>query len=165
MGDSLPPNVAFDLINSHARLRDLTVEIVLCAPTLAASKGVLVLSKGEKVVQGRVRLISDEAGGRLVAHVPRRRLGNGIWSLTMRSRAGDELLQARLLVQSERPLVLLWGAETHKSSVPIRRLNTPKRRAVRTANRALDEVLALLPPDRAGQVRAQALGAARRLLR
>lgn len=166
MGNSLPPPAPVDLVGSRARLSGANVEILLAAPSLVGSKGVLVLDKGAKTVQGRVRPARGPGGRCLVARVPRRRLGNGIWSLTVRSEGGgDEVVGARLLVQDARPLVLLWGSETPESNLPVRRAMTAKRRAVHTAAHVLDGVLAKLPPDRACRIRGQAESAARRLLK
>jgi hypothetical protein len=166
VGDSLPPAGPIDLIGSYARMSDLHVEIVLERPSLTGSKSVLVLTKDERSVQARVRVVQHAEGRRFVVRVPRRRLRAGIWSLTMRSeRGGDEVVGARLLVQDERPLVLLWGPETYGSIVPAQRANTPKARAVNTAAHALDIVLAKLPAGRAHQIRDQVRAVARRILK
>jgi hypothetical protein len=167
MGDSLPPPAGFDLVDSLARLRGSDVEIVLREPKaeLVESARTIVLKQRGRRASGTVELIRDGAGTRLVCRVARSDLTDGIWSLTLRGES-DEPMDARLLVQGRRPLVLLWGAKTKPSLVPSRRgARTGKQRLAAGAGRALDAALRPLPPERAARVRRQARHLARRVLK
>ena len=168
MGDSLPPPASFDLVGSFARRRGSDVEIVLARPEVTAGDPASVtLRKGRAAVEGPARLDDDAAyGTKLVVRVPRTELSDGSWSLTLRSGNGrGEPLAARLLVQGERPLVLLWGAKGTDSLVPSARKHSSKRRAAASAGRVLDRALNVLPEDKAVQLRARARSTARKVLR
>ncbi len=167
MGDSLPPPAGFDLVDSLARLRGADVEIVLREPKaeLVESARTIVARKRPTEVTGTVELVRDDAGTRLICKVARDQLTDGIWSLTLRG-ASDEPVDARLLVQGRRPVVLLWGAKTKHSLVPSRRGPAGgKQRLAASAGHALDAVLRPLPPARAGQVRERVRVVARRVLK
>lgn len=169
MGNSAPPPAAFDLVGSYARRRGSDVELVLTEPKieLVDSPAVVELRKGDAVVEATGELV--EAGGfrRLTVRAPRARFTDGLWTLALR-RTDDEphRLEARLLVQGARPLVLLWGAKTPASFQPKPRpVPTPRRRAAAVGGRVLDRALTVLPADTAETVRGKVRSSARKLLR
>ncbi len=167
MGDSLPPPAEFDLVGSYARRRGSDVEIVLADPKTEVRGAVVVrLSRGKRTVEASGSLADDPGGRRLVVHAPRSALGDGNWTLTLLAADGSpEPLAARLLVQGQRPLVLLWGAKDKPTVEPAdRAVPSAKRRAAKTAGRALDQVLRVLPDEQATKVRASARHAARKVL-
>lgn len=167
MGNSLPPPAAIDLVGSYARRHGDDVKIVLWDPQFSTRTSVLVLEKGRGSVRGRVELIDEASGRCLVGHVPRGSVTDGIWSIALRPDSGDdEPVDARLLVQGDRPLVLLWGAKTKPSAVPPARpaAAARKRRAAAKAGRAVDVALRVLPPDRATKVRSTMRKTARKVL-
>ncbi|MGH3630708.1 MAG: hypothetical protein ACRDRL_25110 [Sciscionella sp.] len=170
MGDSAPPPAGFDLVGSYARRRADNVEIVLSEPRDDVAGWpddglVLRMHKGRNVVDAAARQVDDGSVRRVVALASRQRLTNGTWSVQLS--CGDlpaRSVAARVLVQGQRPIALLWGASQSQSVIPTRR-STPKRRAVSAAGAALDRALAVLPPERAVRIREQARRAARRVLR
>ena len=169
MGDSLPPPAEFDLVGSFARRRGTDVEIVLADPKIeiGAAAAVVTLARGRQSVEATGTLAVGPRGRRLVVRAPRAALTDGNWSLTLRTGADSlEPLAARLLVQGDRPLVLLWGAKDKPSLAPANRgAGLPaKRRAAATAGRALDRVLTVLPDEQARKIRASARKTARRVL-
>lgn len=165
MGTSLPPPAAVDLVSSYARRRGTDVEIVLADPKgeLAADGCPIVLVKQRRSVPATTQLVSDGDGGKLVVRVPRERLGNGTWSLRLGTGRSAGAVDARLLVQGDRPLVLLWGATARESLTPIKHL-TAKRRAAARAGRLLDTTLSVLPDEQARKIRQQARRLGRRVL-
>lgn len=168
MGNSLPPPAGFDLVGSFARRRGPDVEIVLSKPTNKISESATVtLRKGQTSVTAAAQFAQGAAGPALTVRTPRAELTNGQWSLTLHTGPDtNEKLEARLLVQGERPIVLLWGARGFNSIKPEpRRSNDPKRRAAAKAGVVLDRALRLLPEAQAKKVRAQARSTARRVLR
>ncbi len=167
MGDSLPPPASIDLVGSYARTTGGTAEIILWDPKLQTTSGTIVLRRKRRAVTGPIELVEDAEGTRLVGRIPRRELGNGIWGITVRAADGtDEPVAARLLVQAERPLVLLWGAKATPTRLPAGKARTTPRSAlVETGGRVLDGALGVLPADRAVQVRAGIRRAARKVLR
>jgi hypothetical protein len=167
VGDSLPPPAEFDLVGSYARRRGSDVEIVLADPKTAVSGSIVVrLARGKRKVDAKGSLDTDPRGRRLVARAPRSAFADGNWSLTLLTDDGSpEPLAARLLVQGDRPLVLLWGAKDKPTVEPDNRaVPSAKRRAAAAGGRALDRVLSVLPDDRAKQVRERARSAARKVL-
>lgn len=121
MGSSLPPPVPFDLVASYARLRDGTAEVVLADPQLPAldPDTFAVLRTDHARVRAHVAVVGGESGRRLVIGCPRRRLTDGTWAIVVRTGTQRHRLGARLLVQDQRPLVLLWGAKGAPSRPPI----------------------------------------------
>jgi hypothetical protein len=172
VGSSLPPTASIDLVGSFARVHDTDIEIVLAEPELLHGEdGVtLWLSKGHRRVATRTRVVRQDHGTRqVVARAPRTDLTKGLWSLTLETAGADPAKQvdARLLVQGERPIVLLWGATGQKSMLPVRHARRPPSRrvsAVAAGRVALDRVLRLLPPERAASVRTRARSVARRVM-
>lgn len=166
MGDSLPPPAAIDLVGSFARLKGDQVEIVLREPSLTAPSGELTLRNGKVAVTAAAEPVLDEQGARLVGVVPRDQLTDGTWTLTLVSaEAGPESLGVRLLVQGDRPLVLLWGAARSKSRLPDPRpASAGSSQVTAAAGRLLDKALSALPPERALHIRRTTRRAARRVL-
>lgn len=170
MGSSLPPAASIDLIDSFARLKDADVEIVLAEPELAqGEEGVtLQLMKGRQRVATTVRVVHHDDGKRqVVACAPRADLTDGTWSLTLETIGSDraQRLDARLLVQGERPVVLLWGADGKASMLPVKHsLPSPSQRAAALGGAMLDRGLHVLPPDRAASVRTRARSIVRRVM-
>jgi len=166
--------LAVDHVDSCARLRDSDVELVLSGlPGDVGDGAKLVLSRDGITATAAVEI--RESGDRrdLVARTPRTMLSDGQWGLTLS--ASEELtVDARLLVQSDRPLVLLPGASRPRSAVPRRKLQrgpsaprTPTRtqKLARAGGRVLDRVLQVLPETRAASVRERARVIARNVLR
>lgn len=166
MGNSAPPPATIDLVGSYARLRGADAELVFWAPQVAHRATVLTLTKGQSRASGTAQFLDDEAGQRLVARVPRSSLTDGIWALRLDGENGeDNLVEARLLVQGARPLVLLWGGTGTKSEVPkAGRAPTSKRRAILAGERVVDRALQVLPAEQAIKVRAIVSRTARRVL-
>ena len=163
MGDSLPPPAEFDLVDSFARQRGSDVEIVFAEPKTDISGDQLAvrLTLGQRVVTAR----AEGSGARLTVRVARSELTDGTWGLSVvRPDGAVAPLAARLLVQGRRPVVLLWGAKATRTLVPLGRADEPKARVARAGARALDRAVAVLPPERAKQVRRGARRAARKLL-
>jgi hypothetical protein len=183
VGDSLPPPAGIDLVGSFARQTGADAELVLWEPKMDGPIATVQLRKGNRSVDGLVEALDDESGRRLVARVPRAKLSDGIWSVTAQSASGqDEPIDARLLVQARRPLVLLWGGQTTRSRTPKPRpavasvRSTPAGQApaalpplrhqiAAAGGRFLDRRLAALPAERADKLRGAARRAARRVVR
>jgi hypothetical protein len=160
MGDSLPPPATFDLVDSFARRRDPKTELI-------EANAVVRLKYGKRSVDAAGQLVQSPAGRRLTVRAPRNQFVNGIWSMSVQTEAdGFVPLAARLLVQGDRPLVLLWGATPGRTVLPpVRAVPvTPKQRAAAVGGRALDSVLSVLPDEKASVVRKKARQAARRVL-
>ncbi len=168
MGDSLPPPAAFDLISSFARVVGADIEIVLADPKveLAGTTVNVGLRRGGQVVVAPGTTEQRASGVRVVVRVPRDSVTDGTWTLSIeRESAPSERIDARLLVQGVRPVVLLWGAQDPRSIVPKpRKAPTPRRRAAAAAGHALDRALVVLPEDQAKRLRAGARTAARRIM-
>jgi hypothetical protein len=168
LGDSLPPPAAFDLVGSFARRRGADVEIVLAKTTskISSSPAVVTLKKGSASVAASAELTEAADGPTLTVRAPRQSLQNGTWSLTLQTGPDtQEVLAARLLVQGERPVVLLWGEKGSRSLVPPRNTSAdPKRRAAAKAGKALDRALTVLPEPQAKKVRSAARKTARKIL-
>lgn len=170
MGSSLPPAASIDLVGSFARRRDADIEIVLAEPELVHGEdGVtLRLSKGRRRVATAARVVHRDDGKRqVVARLPRANITDGTWSLMLATAGADraERVDARLLVQGERPVVLLWGAAGQESMLPVKHTRpTPSRRAAAVGGVALDRVLHVLPPERAASVRTRARSIVRRVM-
>ena len=166
MGNSLPPPASFDLVDSVARTRDGDVELVLANPTIddLASPPVLVLKQGKRTLEAAGALVGEPDERRLTVRAPRARVTDGIWSIAAKTASGGQQpIQARLLVQANRPLVLLWGAKTPDRTEPEPR--TGVRHAAASAGVALDRVLSVLPPDKAVGLGERARRAARAVIR
>lgn len=168
MGDSMPPPATFDLVGSFARRRGADVEIVLSEPKteVSGSPVVVTLAKAGRSIDASGDLADGASGRRLTVRAPRDRFTDGTWSLRLRNTSGTaEILDARLLVQGERPLVLLWGATDSPSIVPPRRVDQVKRTVVKSGGKALDRALSVLPDGQARRIRSQVRVVARRVLR
>lgn len=168
MGNSAPPPAAFDLIGSYARRRGTDVELVLTEPKIDSidSPAVVELRKGKAVVEATGDLVEMAATPRLTVRAPRAQFTDGLWTLAVqRTDDNPHPLEARLLVQGQRPLVLLWGAETPQTVLPkTRPVPTPRRRAAAAGGRVLDRALTVLPEDTAEAVRSRVRTSARKLL-
>ena len=167
MGSSAP--AAIDYVDSHARLRDSDVEVVLCG--LAADVGdrtALVLSRAGSTISAPAQVRTTGDTHEVRARTPRRGLSDGYWSIAL---AADESLtiDARLLVQGARPVVLVLGASAPPSVVPAHVVEsdalTARQRAVRAGGRMLDGALRVLPDERAARARERARSLARSVLR
>jgi hypothetical protein len=169
MGDSMPPPATFDLVDSFARRRGEDVEIVLGQPKtdITGSDISVRLKQGRRSVEATARLDEAGTGTRLTVTAPRGAFVDGVWTLEMNPESEEaQQLAARLLVQGDRPLVLLWGAKAGRTSLP--RGNSPaatrKRQAAQVGGRALDRALSVLPEPKARALRSRARSTARRLL-
>ena len=112
MGDSRPPGSApVNLVNSYALRRAGQVEVVLAdpAPPLDSDDAVMFLRAGPKRVRSRASLVDDARGRRLVASFPDDDLADGQYRVVVRVSDTRTRPGVRLLVQGERPVVLLWG--------------------------------------------------------
>lgn len=167
MGLSAPPPASIDLVGSYARRRGPDVELVLWAPSEAQDATSLELQREAGVVPAPVELITDERGVRLVARAPRAQLSDGQWALALLRPDGRRAtVQARLLVQGERPVVLLWGARGNSSEVDAGPDVVPARtRLVGAGGWLLDSALRPLPARQAVAARRALRRTARRVLR
>lgn len=164
MGDSLPPPASFDLVGSFARCQGAQLELVIAEPKVeTAETPVITLRNGSRSVDASGQYEDWPHGRRLVVRAPRSQLTDGIWSLTLSAGGNTERLDARLLVQGERPLVLLWGAQGNSSLIPLGRPDG-RRQAAAVAGRGLDRALSVLPDEQAKKIRARARTVARRVL-
>jgi hypothetical protein len=166
VGDSLPPPATIDLVGSFARRRGSDVQLVLWDPKsdTAAAATELELTSAGVTAYGKVTFVDDERGRRLECRVARSGVTDGQWSLMLRADGVPEPVAARLLVQGDRPLVLLWGAKAGASMVPSA-APTPKVRAARAGVEALDSALSVLPPQKAREVRGRIRRAGAKLLK
>lgn len=164
MGKSLPPPATVNLVDSFARRRGEDVEIVLADPTTTVSP--TTEARLRRLPKGRVvTFAADRDGARLVLRGPRASLADGTWAIRLRDGEDVSPLDARLLVQGERPLVLLWGATGRPSKLPDVARPSATRKAVSAAGRVLDRALGVLPPERAAAARTKARRVARKVLR
>lgn len=168
MGNSLPPPAAFDLISSFARVMGAEIEVLLADPKveLAAPTVDVGLRRGRQVVIAAGMIEHSATGVRVIVRVPRNAVTDGTWTLSIeREPAAPERIDARLLVQGDRPVVLLWGARDPRSFIPKpRTVTTHRRRAAAVAGQALDRALIVVPEEQAKRLRASARSAARRLM-
>lgn len=168
MGNSLPPPAAFDLISSFARVIGANIEVVLADPKVELAMPTLNigLRRGRLVVIAAGSIERSANGARILVRVARNALTDGTWTLSIERESGpSERIDARLLVQGDRPVVLLWGAQDPRSSIPKARTVTTRRRAAAAvAGQALDNALIVLPEQQAKRLRASARTAARRLM-
>jgi hypothetical protein len=121
MGDSLPPKATVDLVASYARRRGDHVEIVLAEPTeLLDGDTWATLRRGEDRVRAQLRLDTTGDERRYVVTCERSALSDGRWALFLQGEGDQEQrVNARLLVDGDRPLSLLWGTHPPKSSRPM----------------------------------------------
>ncbi|VXC14279.1 hypothetical protein [Nocardioides sp. AX2bis] len=116
MGSSLPPAAAADLVNSYARRVADDVELVLDGTTARPGPDdTVVLRRGEHHLTAVPTVSGSGDVRRLVARFPRADLTDGTWKVRLRTPDGPLPLGCRLLVQGERPVVLLWGDEAAPS--------------------------------------------------
>lgn len=164
MGQSLPPPATLDLVGSFARRNGSSVELLLARSDLPGSTGPLVveLSKGSRSVVGSAAVHTLGEGSDVRASVPAGALSDGVWTIQLGVQGEDERVpvSARLLVQGQRPVVLLWGEKTKKSVLPAGRPSlrvggraAAARRAALTGSKALDRGLKVLPDQQAEKVR------------
>ena len=125
MGQSLPPPATLDLVGSFARRNGSSVDLLLARSDLPGSTGPLVveLSKGSRSVVGSAAVHTLGEGSDVRASVPADALSDGVWTIQLGVQGEDERVpvSARLLVQGQRPVVLLWGEKTKKSVLPTAR--------------------------------------------
>ena len=126
MPKSKPPAAEIDLVDSYARRDGDDVELSLARPTLAVPDGAVIVLRGAGGRHVAEPVMRDDAGGpRLVARVPRAALGDGTYVVRLRTADASMRLGCRLLVQGERPLVLLWGDKPPTSTLPVSRPAPP----------------------------------------
>lgn len=119
MGDSKPPKATFDLIDSYAKLEGQQAHIVLNDPQFEiVEPATLVLIQGDRRRRAAAAVVDGPSGKQVLASVPRPSLKDGTWNLRLRSGERNSLLNVRLLVQGDRPLVLLWGSKALPSQLP-----------------------------------------------
>jgi hypothetical protein len=136
-----PVTLKIDLVDSHARLRGDDVEIVLAGLSgVVADPAGLVLSRDGSTVSAPAERGTTGATHEVRARTPRGGLGDGQWSIVLAAGDTERPVDARLLVQGLRPVVLLPGAQAPRSVVPQGRrvLEVPSlgRRVVRRLARA-----------------------------
>lgn len=167
MGKSLPPKASFDLVGSFARRQGAEVEVVLADPIHPVLPGAeVVFSRAGVHVVGTCSWIDTDGGpGKLVVRAPRSGFGDGRWRLQLRHADDTRRLNARLLVQGDRPLVLLWGSKNLITDGASLRPRPRPRPVVVAGGSALDGALAVLPERIAGKVRAQVRTAVRKVVR
>ncbi len=183
MGSSLPPPSTIDLVGSFSRLDGSEVEVVLSGPAEHLRQETTVtFAKGAQRVPGQASWSDQSERGELTLRAPRDHFNNGSWGILL----GEQRVRigARLLIQGERPTVLLWGAKSSPSrladpnperlarvaAAKARRaakeqeLKRPSRRAASAAGKALDRALAPLPSSSAAKIRSGIRKAARKVL-
>ncbi len=168
MGNSLPPPAGFDLVGSFARRRGTDVEIILARPGTALARSIeLRLTKGSRSATGTAVLTEKAGEPRLEIRIERNALSNGSWRLRARDESrSTKKVPARLLVQGDRPLVLLWGSDDPVSLIPVRRYRVGTRQwAAGKLGSMLDAALRIAPDARAARIRAAIRRTARRALR
>ena len=122
MKKAKPPAAEIDLVDSYARRVGDDVELSLARPTIEVPDGAVVVLRGADGRHVADTTVHDADGGRrLTARVPRAALGDGTYVVRLRTADGGLPLGCRLLVQGERPLVLLWGDKTRRSTLPVSR--------------------------------------------
>jgi hypothetical protein len=168
--------LAVDYVDSHVRMRGSDVELVLCGlPADVGDGAKLVLTQDGITASAPVEVRGSGELRDLVARTPRAALGDGQWSLTLTG-SEDLTVGARLLVQGDRPLVLLLGATSPRSAVPTRkrrrrrapaapRVLSTRQKVARAGGRVLDKALSVLPESSAANARRRARGLARSVLR
>ena len=122
MGSSRPPAADVDLVDSYARQVGGEVEVVLASPGPEIADGAtVVLRRREASYRGTLGLLDGDGDGgrRGVVRFGRSALTDGQYAVLLADGAEERPLGCRLLVQGERPLVLLWGAEASKSRLPV----------------------------------------------
>jgi hypothetical protein len=135
MTESRPPCSRIDHVASHVRLRDGQIELEIVEPQVAISRRhpKLTLRRGRQRVDVRADFIKSDVRRTVSATIPRNDLSDGIWRMVLRPGGNRRTrLDARLLVQGQRPLVLLWGAEAQPSHVPPLETKTSPARRVRS---------------------------------
>jgi len=128
MTKSKPPPSRIDHVASHVRLLDGQVELEIVEPQVEIVRRhpKLTLRRGRQRVDVRADFIKNDVLRTVYATIPRADLGDGVWSMVLRPGGNRPTrLDARLLVQGQRPLVLLWGAEAAPSRVPAPRVTNP----------------------------------------
>lgn len=121
MGSSRPPKADISLVDSYAHRSGVNARLVLADPRVevpAEATALLRHRKAHAELEVSCGLIDDERGRRLVIQVPLASLRDGIWTIRLRTADGTSSLGCRLLVQGDRPLVLLWGAKASPSILP-----------------------------------------------
>lgn len=166
MGMSAPPPASIDLVGSYARRRGGDVELVLWAPTEATDAVAVELRRQSMVVRGTVQFVQDARGERLVAVAPRAQLSDGQWTISAVTPDDQHVqVQARLLVQGERPLVLLWGGTLPRPGIESTIGAAPAReRAAQVGGQLVTSALRPLPTPVAVSVRTSWKRVVRRLV-
>jgi hypothetical protein len=121
MSEPKPHPSRIDHVASHVRLRDGQIDLEIVGPQVEISRRhpKLTLRQGPQRVDGRADFIKHDDVRTVSATIPRADLSDGIWRIFLRPGGNRPTrLDARLLVQGQRPLVLLLGAEAQPSLVP-----------------------------------------------
>lgn len=118
MPKSKPPAAEIDLVDSYARRDGDDVELSFARPAMEVPDGALIVLRGPGGRHSAEPTRRDDADGRLTARLPRAGLGDGTYAVRLRTSEGSLPLGCRLLVQGERPLVLLWGDKAQSSTGP-----------------------------------------------
>jgi hypothetical protein len=166
-----PAPLPLDLVGSCAR-RSVNGDVLLSVaglPTWHVGEVLLHLRQGPRRRRTTARLTASsrlDHAADLVATVPRAVLSDGVWTLSV-ALPGEPVrpLDARLLVQGRRPVVLLWGAVGNVSRLPEPKTRrTPRDRFVSVGSRLLDLSVRVLPPGRRTEARQAMRRVARKAL-
>jgi hypothetical protein len=108
-------------VNSYALRRAGRIEVVLAdpAPPLDADGAVMVLRAGRERVRSRATVVDDGRGRRLVASFAEEELADGQYRVVVRTSETRSRPGVRLLVQGQRPVVLLWGDRPTRPQVEV----------------------------------------------
>jgi hypothetical protein len=123
---SKPPPAEIDLVDSYARRDGDDVVLSLARPAMEVPAGAMIVLRGAGSRHAAEPTLRDEGGvRRLTARVPRSALGDGTYVVRLRTPDRNLRLGCRLLVQGDRPVVLLWGDKTPASTLPVSRPAPP----------------------------------------
>jgi hypothetical protein len=161
--------LAIDYVDSHARLRGDDVEVVLCGlPPSVGDRSAVVLSRAGSTISAPAQVRFTDETREVRIRTSRAGLSDGYWKIAL---VTDEsrTVDARLLVQGARPVVLVLGATAPASVVPGGPSSpeslTTRQKAARAGGKVLDGALRVLPAESAAKARRRARSLARTVLR